>query len=197
MSLALTLAAAFLFVGPNQQPSAVQPSTSNLQPSLVTNRVATLPASAPRLSNPAVRVVNLAAATPALRADCGYYTLLNDEPPAAPTATNYYERVGYAINAPTAAVPTYSTIWASRSITPAPTRYSKLKIITAAKSLGKWAALKAWIEAAGYYDEWLVAQYLSSDYDGFDRITAAIVAADIMTADELAAILAASVDSEL
>ena len=181
MNITLSLLAAFLFVSPS--------------PNAVTNRVATLPASAPRLSNPAVRVVNLAAATPALRADCGYFSLLNDEPPSPPSPTNYYERVGYALNA--AAVPTYSTIWERREITPAPVRYSKLKIITAAKSLGKWAALKAWIEAAGYYDEWLVCQYLSSDYDGFDRITAAIVAAGVATADELAAILAASVDSDL
>lgn len=76
-------------------------------------------------------------------------------------------------------------------------RYSKLKLITAAKRIGKWDALKAWIDAAGIMDEWLVCQYLASNYEGFDEIKAAVVAAGVATAEEVDAILAESVDEEV
>ena len=78
---------------------------------------------------------------------------------------------------------------------PAPVvRYSKLKLITAAKAAGKWDALKGWIEAAGIYDEWLVCQYLSSDYPGFDAMVARIVESGIVTLEEVKRLLAASED---
>lgn len=80
---------------------------------------------------------------------------------------------------------------------PPVTRYSKLKLITAAKKRGKWDALKAFITNAGLWDEWLVCQYLASNYEGFDEIKAAIVSEGIATAEEVDAILAASVDEEV
>lgn len=77
------------------------------------------------------------------------------------------------------------------------TQYSKLAIITAAKSVGRWDSLKAWIQQSGYYDEWLVASYLSDDYPQYPAITNAIVSADVCTAQELAAILTASKDTAM
>ena len=78
---------------------------------------------------------------------------------------------------------------------PAPVvRYSKLKLITAAKEAGKWDALKGWIEAAGIYDEWLVCQYLASDYQGFDAMVGKIVQSGIATLEEVKRLLAASED---
>ena len=76
-------------------------------------------------------------------------------------------------------------------------RYSKLKLIVASKAAGKWDAFKAFIAQAGYEDEWQACQFLSSDYDQFEQAKTAIIAAGIATAEEIEAILAASVDEEV
>ena len=76
-------------------------------------------------------------------------------------------------------------------------RYSKLKLIVASKAAGKWEAFKAFIASAGYEDEWNAAQFLSSDYAQFEQAKSAIIAAGIATAEEIEAILAASVDEEV
>ena len=77
------------------------------------------------------------------------------------------------------------------------TRYSKLKLIVAAKAAGKWTAFKAFIASAGYEDEWAACQFLSSDCAQFGAAKEAIVTAGIATAEEVEAILAASVDEEV
>lgn len=77
------------------------------------------------------------------------------------------------------------------------TQYSRLGIITAAKQYGKWPALKAWIQAADLEDEWTVCSYLSDDYPQFPMVTNAVVSAGIATAEEVEAILAASVDTSI
>ena len=79
---------------------------------------------------------------------------------------------------------------------PPVTRYSKLKIIVAAKSAGKWDAFKAFIAQSGYEDEWNAAQFLSSGYSQFEQAKTAIIEAGIATADEIEDILSASVDEE-
>ena len=76
-------------------------------------------------------------------------------------------------------------------------RYSKLKLIVASKAAGKWDAFKAFIASAGYEDEWQACQFLSSGYEQFEQAKTAIIAAGIATAEELDAILAASVDEEV
>ena len=76
-------------------------------------------------------------------------------------------------------------------------RYSKLKLIVASKAAGKWDTFKAFISSAGYEDEWNAAQFLSSDYAQFEQAKTAIIAAGIATAEEVDAILAASVDEEV
>lgn len=77
------------------------------------------------------------------------------------------------------------------------TQYSKLAIITASKAAGKWDALKTWIRDSGYYDEWLVASYLSDEYEQYPAITNAIVEAGVATSEELAGILASSKDASI
>ena len=77
------------------------------------------------------------------------------------------------------------------------TQYSRLGIVTASKQLGKWDALKAWIAASGYEDEWAVCSYLSDDFPQFPAITNAVVASGIATPLEVAMILAAARDTAL
>lgn len=77
------------------------------------------------------------------------------------------------------------------------TRYSKLKLIVASKAAGKWEAFKAFISSAGYEDEWQACQFLSSGYAQFEQAKTAILAAGIATAEEIDAILSASVDEEV
>ena len=68
-------------------------------------------------------------------------------------------------------------------------RYSKLKVIVAAKAAGKWDALKAGIKAAGLEDEWLACQYVEYGDPAFVSATNAVVAAGVATAEEIAAFL--------
>ena len=81
--------------------------------------------------------------------------------------------------------------------TPPPTRYSKLRLIVAAKKRGKWDAIKSFIETGGYWDEWLVCQYLADDYEGFADIKARAANALGMTAEEVDAMLAEAIDEEV
>ena len=77
------------------------------------------------------------------------------------------------------------------------TQYSKLALITAAKQSGKWDAIKAFIEKSGYAEEWAACSYLSDAYPQFPAITNAVVSAGLGTAEEIAALLSASVDPAL
>lgn len=74
-------------------------------------------------------------------------------------------------------------------------QYSKLGIITAAKSAGKWDVLKSWIATAGYTDEWQAAAFFSDQYPAFAQITNAVVASGVATAQEVEAILVAARDT--
>lgn len=73
-----------------------------------------------------------------------------------------------------------------------PTHYSKLGIVTGARRLGRLDTMNAWIQSAGYWNEWLAAQIFSDDYPGFDAITNAVVVSGLATSAEIAAILEAS-----
>ena len=77
------------------------------------------------------------------------------------------------------------------------TQYSKLAIITTAKSMGKWQALKSWIAAADLNEEWDACQYLSDGYPAFSTVTNAIITSGVATVEEVAAILEASKDTAL
>ena len=73
-------------------------------------------------------------------------------------------------------------------------QFSKLGIITAAKSMQKWESLKSWIEQAGYSDEWQAASFFSDTYPAFPAVTNAVVASGLATVEEVEAILAAAED---
>lgn len=74
------------------------------------------------------------------------------------------------------------------------TQYSKLSLITAAKSSGKWQTLKAFIASHDLEDEWQAASYISDDHPAFIAATNAVALAGIASAEEIAAFLEASRD---
>ena len=74
-------------------------------------------------------------------------------------------------------------------------RYSKLKIVVAAKAAGKWDALKAGIAAADLADEWNACQYIEDGDPAFVSATNAVVAAGVATAEEIAAFLRTAIDN--
>ena len=74
-------------------------------------------------------------------------------------------------------------------------RYSKLKIVVAAKAAGKWDALKAGIAAADLEDEWNACQYIEDGDPSFVAATNKVVAAGIATAEEIAAFLEQAIDN--
>ena len=74
-------------------------------------------------------------------------------------------------------------------------RYSKLKIVVAAKDAGKWDALKAGIAAADLEDEWNACQYIEDGDPSFVAATNKVVAAGIATAEEIAAFLEQAIDN--
>ena len=74
-------------------------------------------------------------------------------------------------------------------------RYSKLKIVVAAKAAGKWDALKAGIAAADLEDEWNACQYIEDGDPSFVAATNAVVTAGVATAEEIAAFLKQAIDN--
>lgn len=74
------------------------------------------------------------------------------------------------------------------------TQYSKLRIITLAKERGVWPAVKAVIQEADLAEEWAACQYITDDYPQFVAATNMLVGAGIATAEDIAYILANSVD---
>ncbi len=74
-------------------------------------------------------------------------------------------------------------------------RYSKQKIVVAAKTAGKWDALKAGIAAADLADEWAACQYIEDGDPSFVAATNAVVAAGVATAEEIAAFLKSTIDN--
>lgn len=74
-------------------------------------------------------------------------------------------------------------------------RYSKLKIVVAAKAVGKWDALKAGIAAADLEDEWNACQYIEDGDPSFVAATNKVVVAGIATAEEIAAFLEKAIDN--
>ncbi|MBE6397658.1 MAG: hypothetical protein E7046_11700 [Lentisphaerae bacterium] len=73
-------------------------------------------------------------------------------------------------------------------------RYSKLKLIVAAKSAGKWADVKAFIQKSDLEDEWNACQYITSDYPAYIEATNAVVSAGVATDAEVKAFMKAAED---
>ena len=73
-------------------------------------------------------------------------------------------------------------------------RYSKLKLIVAAKAAGKWADVKSFIEANDMLDEWNACQYITSDYPAYIAATNAVVSLGVATDAEVKAFMKAAED---
>ena len=70
-----------------------------------------------------------------------------------------------------------------------PVRYSKLKLIRAAKTAGKWAELKAAITAMDMEDEWNACQFIASDDPAYIAATNAVVMRGIATEEAVKAFM--------
>ena len=73
-------------------------------------------------------------------------------------------------------------------------RYSKLKLIVAAKAAGKWADVKAFIQANDMIDEWNACQFITSDYPAYIAATNAVVSLGVATDAEVKAFMKAAED---
>lgn len=74
------------------------------------------------------------------------------------------------------------------------TQYSCLSIITEAKKIGKWEAIKEWINAAGLSDEWSKCNYIDDTYPQYPTITNALVQSGVITNEQIVDVLSKSVD---
>lgn len=70
-----------------------------------------------------------------------------------------------------------------------PIKYSKLKLIVAAKEAGKWDDVKAAIQAMNLEDEWNACQYITSDYPAYVAATNAVVSQGIATPEMVQAFM--------
>lgn len=73
-------------------------------------------------------------------------------------------------------------------------RYSKLKLITTAKSAGKWNELKSAIKEMNLEDEWLACQFIASDNPAYIAATNTVISQGIATEQAVKAFMAASED---
>lgn len=74
-------------------------------------------------------------------------------------------------------------------------KYSKLKLITAAKAAGKWDDVKAAIQAMDLEDEWQACQYVTSDYPAYVAATNTVVSQGIATDAEVKAFMKMAEDN--
>jgi hypothetical protein len=90
---------------------------------------------------------------------------------------------------------TWSETNAVRHLTlPREIRYSKLKLILAAKSAGKWADVKAFIKSADMEDEWNACQFIASTHPAYIAATNMVISSGIATAAEVCAFMKAAED---
>lgn len=66
-----------------------------------------------------------------------------------------------------------------------PKKYSKLKLIVAAKEAGKWEEVKAAIQAMNLEDEWQACQYITSDYPAYISATNIVISQGIASEKEV------------
>ena len=76
-----------------------------------------------------------------------------------------------------------------------PVKYSKLKLIVAAKAAGKWADVKAAITAMDLEDEWNACQFITSDYPAYVAATNAVITRGIATEAEVKAFMRQAEDN--
>lgn len=68
-------------------------------------------------------------------------------------------------------------------------RYSKLKLIVAAKAAGRWDAVKAFIQQADMMDEWNACQFIASDYPAYIAATNMVIQTGVATEVEVQAFM--------
>ena len=76
-----------------------------------------------------------------------------------------------------------------------PVKYSKLKLIVAAKAAGKWNDVKAAIQAMDLEDEWNACQYITSDYPAYVAATNAVITQGIAKEAEVKAFMKMAEDN--
>lgn len=76
-----------------------------------------------------------------------------------------------------------------------PVKYSKLKLINAAKAAGKWDEVKAAIQAMNLEDEWLACQFITSDYPAYVAATNAVITRGIASEAEVKAFMKQAEDN--
>lgn len=90
---------------------------------------------------------------------------------------------------------TWSETNAVRHLTlPREIRYSKLKLIMAAKSAGKWVDVKAFIQRADMEDEWNACQFISSLHPAYIAATNAVITSGVATETEVRQFMKAAED---
>lgn len=70
-----------------------------------------------------------------------------------------------------------------------PVKYSKLKLIVAAKAAGKWDNVKAAIQAMDLEDEWNACQFITSDYPAYVAATNTVISMGIASEAEVKAFM--------
>lgn len=70
-----------------------------------------------------------------------------------------------------------------------PVKYSKLKLIVAAKAAGKWQDVKAAIQAMNLEDEWNACQFITSDYPAYVSATNTVISMGIASEAEVKAFM--------
>lgn len=112
-------------------------------------------------------IVGLHALDDMERMACGWYRYEANPKPD----TNHYWRV---TNYVFSATGTVSAVWSEYTPKARPLRYSKLDILEKLAEMGKWAQVKAAMEASGYMDRWNACTYIAADNERFLAIKPAI-----------------------
>lgn len=76
-----------------------------------------------------------------------------------------------------------------------PVKYSKLKLIVAAKAAGKWDEVKTAITAMNLEDEWNACQFIASDYPAYVAATNAVITSGIASESEVKAFMKQAEDN--
>lgn len=74
-------------------------------------------------------------------------------------------------------------------------KYSKLKLIVAAKAAGKWEQVKAAITAMNVEDEWQACQFITSDYPAYIAATNAVITSGVASEAEVKAFMKMAEDN--
>lgn len=126
---------------------------------------------------------------------------------SADLSSRYFRGVRKVVSIDTATIPGSvitryrqgSTEWSTTNVlrrinSRSVVRYSKLKLVVAAKAAGKWADVKAFIQAHDMMDEWNACQLITSDHPSYIAATNAVVSLGVATDAEVKAFMKAAED---